>query len=68
MKKTTTSWEYIQLVCSLKIVKTMRNILILSLLTVFQIFANDSYSQSTRLSLDLEDATIEQVLAVTHVS
>jgi len=45
-----------------KIIKIMRNILILMLITVFQVFAEDSYSQKTRLTLDLNDVTVESVL------
>ena len=29
---------------------------------IFQVFADDSYSQSTRISLSMSDATVEQVL------
>ena len=36
--------------------------MILMFLTVFQVFANDSYSQETKLTLNLNDATVENVL------
>lgn len=62
MKKSFDLWEDVKYACSLKIIKTMRNSLILVFLTVLQVFANESYSQNTRLSLDLQDVTIESVL------
>lgn len=40
----------------------MRNVLTLLFLTVFQVFAHDSYSQTKKLSLDFHDVTIEKVL------
>ncbi|MEN8202239.1 MAG: SusC/RagA family TonB-linked outer membrane protein [Bacteroidota bacterium] len=40
----------------------MRNSLILMFLTVFQLFANESYSQDTRLTLNLDDVTVQKVL------
>ncbi len=40
----------------------MKNILILLLLTVFQVFAGKSYSQDTKLTLELEDVTVADVL------
>lgn len=45
-----------------KLCKTMRTILFLILVTGVQVFAINSYSQSTRLSLDLKDAKIRDVL------
>lgn len=40
----------------------MRNCLFLLFLTVIQVFANDSYSQNTKLSLNLEQVTVQNVL------
>lgn len=40
----------------------MRNILILMLLTVFQVFAENSYSQITKLTVELEEVTVSDVL------
>ena len=40
----------------------MKNVLILWLLTVFQVFAGNSYAQDTKLSLELEDVTVADVL------
>ena len=62
MKKSSMFWEYVSLLCSLKVIKIMRNILILMVLTVFQAFATDSYSQNTRLTLKLNDVTVENIL------
>lgn len=62
MKKSFQFWEYVIQTGSFKIIKIMRNILILMLITVFQVYASDSYSQSTRLSLDLSNTTVENVL------
>lgn len=41
----------------------MRNIILIVLLSVFQSLASNSYSQSTRLSLNLKNSTIKEVLA-----
>ena len=35
---------------------------LLLIITVLQVFATESYSQATKLSMDLGDATVEQVL------
>ena len=40
----------------------MRNILILMLITVFQVFAESSYSQITKLTVELEEVTVSDVL------
>ena len=40
----------------------MRNILILLLITTLQLYAVDSYSQKTRLTLNLSDVSVEHVL------
>ena len=47
---------------SCKILKHMRNTLLLLLITVFQVYAGNSYSQSTKLSLDLKKVTVAKVL------
>jgi len=62
MKNQLMNWECFRAKGSLKIITIMRNILILMFLTVFQVFANDSYSQKTRLTLNLNDVTVENVL------
>ena len=47
---------------SFKILKVMRNTLILLFLPVLQILAGNSYSQTTKLSLDLKNTSLENVL------
>lgn len=47
---------------SLKILKVMRNTLILFFLSTFHLFAGNSYSQSARVSLNLENVSVENVL------
>ena len=47
---------------SFKLLKVMRNTLILLFLPVLQILAGNTYSQSTRLSLDFQNTSIENVL------
>jgi len=54
---------HIKEICSSKITKIMRNLLILLFITVSQVFADDSYSQTTRLSLNLKDVSVESVLS-----
>ena len=39
----------------------MRNALLLILLSVFQVFASSSYSQTKKLSVNLEEVTVKQV-------
>ncbi|MEN8203615.1 MAG: carboxypeptidase-like regulatory domain-containing protein, partial [Bacteroidota bacterium] len=46
----------------IKIFRIMRISAFLLFIGVLQIFASDSYSQTTRLSLSMSDATIQQVL------
>ena len=41
----------------------MRNAVILLLVSVFQVFATGSYSQTTQLSLKMKDATVKEVLS-----
>jgi TonB-dependent starch-binding outer membrane protein SusC len=45
-----------------KILIIMRNIFLLTVLPIFQLFAMESYSQETKLSLNMIDATIKEVL------
>src|SRR5450759_2710029 len=63
MKKNCSSTgAYLNILCSWKIFKVMRNTLLLLFITVSQIYANDSYSQSTKLSMDLNNVTVANVL------
>jgi TonB-linked SusC/RagA family outer membrane protein len=62
MKNSIMLWRSIKLLYTSKFFKIMKNILILMLLTVFQIFAGNSYSQNTKLTLELEDVTVADVL------
>lgn len=62
MKKTSTKSAYYQQVCCSKIFKIMRNTLLLLLLNVFHIYAINTYSQKTVLTMDLRDATVKEVL------
>ena len=54
--------EFLNNLSSLKILKVMRNTVLLILITAFQVNAVDSYSQNTRLSLDLNNVTVANVL------
>ncbi len=45
-----------------KIIRIMRNSLILLFLTTFQLLADNSYSQNTKLTLNLNDVSVEGVL------
>lgn len=45
-----------------KLLIVMRNIFLILLISAFQTFATSSYSQSTRLSLNLSNSTIKEVL------
>ena len=53
---------YLDKIISLKTLKYMRNTLVLILITFFQVYAEDSYSQNTRLDLELSDVSILDVL------
>jgi hypothetical protein len=48
--------------CSWKIFKIMRNTLLILFAGVFQLFAGNSYSQNTKLTLDLQNVTVANVL------
>jgi len=53
---------YLQKIYSCKIFKLMRNTLVLVFITVFQAYADDTYSQNTKLSLNLNNVTVARVL------
>jgi TonB-linked SusC/RagA family outer membrane protein len=58
-----------KLICSFsfneldKIIKIMRNTVLILLISISQAFAINGYSQNTRLSLDLKNTSIKEVLA-----
>ncbi len=54
--------RYIKNLCSRKIIKIMRNTILLLLLGVFNLYATDSYAQNARLSLHLSNIPIKTVL------
>ena len=63
MKKSDESvWMNIKSLLSLKIMVIMRNSLFLLFLSTLHLFANNSYSQSTRISLNLQDVSVESIL------
>jgi TonB-linked SusC/RagA family outer membrane protein len=62
MKKLFTLWEDFYSICSLINTKVMRCIMFLMLITVVQAYAENSYSQDTRLSMELNDVTVQDVL------
>jgi TonB-linked SusC/RagA family outer membrane protein len=62
MKKLFTLWEELNCIFSLINNKVMRCILFLMLITVFQAYAENSYSQDARLSMELSNATVQDVL------
>ena len=62
MKKTFTLWEYLLSIYSYFNTKVMRCILVLMLVTVFQAYAENSYSQEARLNMELNDVTVQNVL------
>ncbi len=62
MKKTFTLWEYLLAIYSYFNTKVMRCIFVLMLVTVFQAYAENSYSQEARLNMDLNDVTVQNVL------
>jgi len=63
MKKSLTQAVHLKLICCSQSFKIMRNTLLLLLLCVFQVFAGTSYSQATRLTMDLQDVTVKEVLS-----
>jgi TonB-dependent starch-binding outer membrane protein SusC len=50
-------------ICNSKILIKMRNTLILIFITVMNVYATDSYSQKTILTLDMKNVTVKEVLA-----
>src|ERR1035437_4594456 len=53
---------YLNKLHSWKIFKLMRNTLLLVFITVLQAYANDTYSQNTKLTLNLNNVTVANVL------
>ena len=53
---------YLKKIYSCKIFKLMRNTLLLIFITVFQAYADDTYSQNTKLSLNSNNVTVAGVL------
>ena len=51
-----------KLFCLSEILRIMKLTALLLICTVLQVFAADTYSQATKLSMDLGEATVEQVL------
>jgi hypothetical protein len=62
MKKLFTLLEDLIFINSLINTKVMRCIMFLMLITVFQAYAENSYSQDARLSMELNDVTVQDVL------
>ena len=54
--------NYLKKIYSCKTFKIMRNTLLLIFIVVFQVYADDSYSQNARLTLNLENVPIAKVL------
>jgi len=54
--------DYLYKLISCKIFKIMRNVLLLMMITVFQVNAVEGYSQNTKLSLNLDNVTVGNVL------
>jgi TonB-linked SusC/RagA family outer membrane protein len=54
--------SYFKKITSSKIFELMRNTFFLILITVFQAYAADTYSQNTKLSLNLSNVTVANVL------
>jgi TonB-linked SusC/RagA family outer membrane protein len=63
MKNSPIHAAYLRRICCSKIFKVMRNTILLLLLSVFQVFAGNSYSQNTTLSLDLKDVQVKDILS-----
>lgn len=62
MKKTSIVAVCSKDICCSKIIRIMRNTLLLLLINVFHIFANSSYSQTAKLTISLHDATVKEIL------
>jgi TonB-linked SusC/RagA family outer membrane protein len=61
-KKDVQSRTINKLFCLSKILRIMKLTSFLLIISVLEVFATDTYSQATRLSMDLGEATVEQVL------
>ena len=61
MKKTQITAVFIQQIRCSKTFKIIRNTLLLLILNVFQMFAVNTYSQTTTLTLSLNDVTLKEV-------
>ncbi len=61
-KKSNLTGAFLKTVCSSKKFLAMKITVMLLLLSVVQVMANNSYSQNTRLSLNMKDATVGNVL------
>jgi len=62
MKKTIKVLEWLNLKCYSKIIVIMRNILILLFISCLQVFADSSYSQDTKITMDNTNISVENVL------
>ena len=56
------SRSWLSVACSRKTIRIMKLINLLLLVTVFNAFANDSYSQKAKLNLNMKDAQIHEIL------
>jgi len=54
--------DYLYKIISCKIFKIMKNVLLLMMITVFQVYAAEGYSQNTKLTLNLDNVTVGNVL------
>ena len=61
MKKNSTYW-LMENICLLKMLKMMRFTIFILLLSLSQAFAANTYSQETKLSLDMKNARVEDVI------
>ena len=62
MKKSIMLWEFIEIIFSPQTTKIMRCIIFLLFLGVLQAYAENSYAQEARLSVNLKNATVQDVL------
>ena len=63
MKKFSIGVDYLHQILCTKTFKIMRNTLLLLLLNVFQMFGTSSYSQMTKLTLNLNNVTVKEALS-----
>jgi len=54
--------NHLKKIYSCKTFKLMRNTLLLIFIVVFQVYADDSYSQNTKLTLNLDNVPVAKVL------